>query len=137
VGAVIFIGWSKYLEDLERLVLVIKNSKKKFDFVSGIPRGGLIPAVFISHQLDLEYKDFNFLERSKANRTLIVDDLVDTGKTLKTLFDLGYTIAVLYKKPKRCFEPHFWIEGLPDEWIVFPYEKKFFILRRPRKEKEV
>ena len=31
----------------------IRASKEQFDFIYGIPRGGLIPAVYLSHILDI------------------------------------------------------------------------------------
>ena len=66
-----------------------------------------------------------------AHKILIIDDLVDSGHTLKTIKDY-YTLltntiihtAVLITKTKTKFLPDFSVETAPhDIWITFPYEK--------------
>lgn len=62
--------------------------------------------------------------------TLIVDDLVDSGKTMKYILDqytfnpLETKIATIFCKKDATFKPDFFVEELPaEEWIVFPYER--------------
>ena len=87
------------------------------DSIYGVPRGGLIPAVMLSHALDLPLVD------TIGRNTLVVDDMSDSGVTLSKM--PGQFTAVLYHKPHTsCFTPNVWSklhEG--DEWLVFPWEK--------------
>ena len=87
------------------------------DSIYGIPRGGLIPAVMLSHATDLP------LVQTIGKNTLVVDDMTDSGVTMDKMPGL-YT-AVLYHKPHTSsFTPNVWSklhEG--DEWLIFPWEK--------------
>ncbi len=87
------------------------------DSIYGIPRGGLIPAVWLSHSTGLP------LVETIGRNTLVVDDMSDSGVTLSKM--PGQFTAVLYHKPHTsCFTPNVWSklhEG--DEWLVFPWEK--------------
>ena len=95
----------------------IIESKQKFDGVYGVPRGGLIIAVCLSHKLNLPM----LLQPTK--KSLIVDDISDTGHTvnhlpkkrLATLFTTNWT-----KSPPDWFCD---IKEKKEDWIVFPYEK--------------
>ena len=63
-------------------------------------------------------------------KILIVDDVSDTGNTLK--FIKGYVkwlgasqvqVACVFMKPKTKVIPDYYVEEVPnDTWIVFPYE---------------
>ena len=69
------------------------------------------------------------------NRVLIVDDLVDTGLTLKQIKqynniinyeqpEKNWVFATLYNKPKSIFKPDYTVREFDnDDWIVFPWEK--------------
>jgi hypoxanthine phosphoribosyltransferase len=56
--------------------------------------------------------------------TLVVDDICDTGLTLKNT--VGVNTAVLHYKPHTsCYTPNIYAtihEG--DEWIIYPWERK-------------
>ena len=55
-------------------------------------------------------------------KILVVDDLIDEGRTLKSFAVYPhYRFAVLYKKPWSPIEPHYYI-GETEDWIVFPWE---------------
>ena len=112
--------WNEYISLIYDLGIQIKKSKQKYRYIYGIPRGGLIPATILAHQLGIELivKDFShcFVE----GNVLIVDDLADTGKTLEpyTQFD----IATIYWKKWSTVKPTYFLKET-DKWIVFPYEK--------------
>ena len=53
-------------------------SSGKIRSVAGVPRGGLILAVLLSHQLGIPLV---YVEEATPS-TLLVDDLADTGETL-------------------------------------------------------
>jgi hypoxanthine phosphoribosyltransferase len=120
----LMVSWDDYITKIYQLIARVKESGKKYEFVWGPPRGGMIPAVIFGHQLDLKVlltmPPVMPWSEYKSN-LLIVDDCVDNGRALNTLRD--YDIAVLYKKPWSPFIPKFFIEET-DKWIVFPYEEK-------------
>lgn len=116
-----------------------------FDAVLGIARGGLVPATIIAHAMKIRlvssisaasYDD----ERRKASnvtlllpthekfagaKTLIVDDLVDTGDTASAVRARlpNALYAVLYAKPKGSPHAHVALRQVPqDTWIEFPWE---------------
>ena len=102
---------------------LIKDLAKKIPFevpladsIYGIPRGGLIPAVILSHRLQMP------LVETIGRNTLVIDDMSDSGTTLSKM--PGQFTAVLFHKPHTsCFTPNVWSklhEG--DEWLVFPWE---------------
>jgi len=116
----------------------IKKSKKKFNYVFGIPRGGEIPAQIIAKELSIpaykmeEIRNFQNNNLSlviRDTRILIVDDLIDSGKTLLSIsgnlasFPIG--TAVLYKKKnaKQLLKPDFVLKEVPRQWMCLPHEE--------------
>lgn len=111
-------SWKTFEEGCKKIVEQIIKSEIKIDNIFGIPRGGLVLAVRLSHLLN------KHLTRNIASinrKTLIVDDISDTGKTLKR-FEQNY-IATLYIKPKTETIPNFYVFKT-SKWIVFPWEEK-------------
>ena len=87
------------------------------EYVYGFSRGGLPIAIHLSHHLDLKFiDDINY----NTDKTLFVDDIADTGKTLKN-YEYNVT-ATLFLKRRSVVTPMFYIE-VTDKWIVFPWEK--------------
>jgi hypoxanthine phosphoribosyltransferase len=90
-----------------------------FGFVYGYPRGGLIPATILSHDLDMK-----FVDKPIANFTLYIDDIADTGETIKRDVADKQTVAVLFKR-ETCNVDCIYGEVVPDGvWLVFPWENK-------------
>lgn len=116
------------------------------DAVLGITRGGLIPAVILSQQLEVplipisysssegkgEYKGYkNSLPFVEARRILVVDDICDSGHTMKEVYDhyvprneKVMTLALYYKE-SSCYKPDYyqWYLTQDSGWVVFPWEK--------------
>lgn len=112
---------------VEKLIEIIRPHKDMFDIVYGIPTGGLVPATYISKRLQLEQTCFLNLE---GQNILLVDDLTDTGKTMRKYINMFetckcITTAVIYYKPHKLplpsFKPDFYVKETLD-WIVFPWE---------------
>ncbi len=84
--------------------------------IYGVPRGGLCLGVALSHRLTLP------LLNEPKNGCLIVDDVYETGKTLKIIrakIDATFVVWV----SKRA--PEWWdavITKSTDEWLLFPWE---------------
>ena len=111
------ISWREYEIAVDKLAAQIP--KGKYEYVYGIPRGGLLPAVMLSHRLGLPLFDEQIL--SYETNTLIVDVIVDTGKTMKEYCE--WDIAVVYKRYNCPLEPTYVGEVFErDSWLVFPYE---------------
>ena len=94
----LFLSWDDINTSVKVLCEKIITEYPNIDSVMGLPRGGLIPAVLISHQLDLPF----VLHPGK--NTLVVDDINDTGETLSKA--PGAYWAVLHHKPTSKFTPN-------------------------------
>jgi len=92
--------------------------------VYGIPRGGLIIAVMISHKLNLPYIDR--LQTMYGKRFLVVDDIADSGKTLEQMKAEVFNnalFATIHYNSDSVFEPHFWVKEKLTDWIIYPWER--------------
>lgn len=117
-----FLEWRDIDDAIHRLATNISNSGIKFSSIGGLPRGGLIPAVMLSHKLKIP---FGPVPQAGGN-ILIVDDICDSGKTLKPYkFESGVYTVTLHYKHKAIVEPDFWWRlASEDEWIVYPWERE-------------
>lgn len=115
IGNKMFISWDDINILVDELCSTIAISGAEIKSITGIERGGLIPAVMISHKLNIPYV-------TKINRhTLVVDDICDTGETLKKTV-AGFTATLHYKKT-AIFTPNFYSKEVGTEWIVYPWER--------------
>ncbi len=115
VGNKVYLSWDDINILVEDLCNTIVSSGAQIKSITGIPRGGFIPAVMISHKLHIPYV-------SRTNKdTLVVDDICDTGETLKRAVG-GFT-ATLHYKPTAGFTPDFYSKEVGTEWIVYPWER--------------
>jgi xanthine phosphoribosyltransferase len=113
--------------------------------VVAITRGGLVPAMIVSRELDIRVVDtisvqsYAHQDRGEAKVTkspqdvlmgdgegiLVVDDLVDTGKTLelvRSLYPKAH-FATVYAKPQgRPMVDTYITEVSQDTWIFFPWD---------------
>ena len=66
------------------------------------------------------------LDQHNKLRYVIVDDICDSGKTLKRFkFEDNVYTATLHYKTSAEYEPHFWGKlASENEWIVYPWEQK-------------
>jgi xanthine phosphoribosyltransferase len=114
--------------------------------VVAITRGGLAPAMIISRELDIRVvdtisvKSYDWQKQTDAvvlkspqadlmgddgAGVLIIDDLVDTGKTLELVRKMypKAHFATVYAKPKgRDMVDSFITEVSQDTWIFFPWD---------------
>ena len=114
-----YLSWDDIESAVDDLCQQIPFELPNIDSIHGIARGGLIPAVLISHKLGLPYVGL-----VGHKNTLVVDDICDTGVTL----DKGpgvYTAVLHYKPHTSCFQPTIWSEIHDgDEWLIYPWETK-------------
>ncbi len=113
--------------------------------IVAITRGGLVPAMIVSRELDvrvvdtISVKSYSHQSRGEAKVTkspqvdlmgdgegiLVIDDLVDTGKTLELVHKLypKAHFATVYAKPSgRPMVNTYVTEVSQDTWIFFPWD---------------
>ena len=121
----IFLSWKDIDDAVESLIYQIKQSNTKITAIGGLPRGGLIPAVLLSHKMDIPFVSQANVKLVPGN-ILIVDDICDTGKTLKRFkFEDNVYTATIHYKTSAEYKPHFWFKlANENKWIVYPWEQK-------------
>jgi len=113
----LILSWGDVETLTKELCIKIITELPNIDSVHGIARGGLIPAVMVSHILDLPYVDV------VGPNTLVIDDIADSGLTLEKSPGV-YTAVLHYKSHTSTFKPNIWAEEhTGDEWVVYPFEK--------------
>lgn len=115
------ISYQKLQQDVEKLSE--KIDKSKYDGVYAIPRGGVPVAALLSAYLGVGLLNKEDLEGLTPQRVLVVDDLIDSGKTIDEYIKAGHDVAVLYRKSHSPLESSnlILVETI-DGWIELPYE---------------
>jgi xanthine phosphoribosyltransferase len=140
------VSWDQFHRDARALTWRLADSGP-FDAIVCVTRGGLVPAAIVARELGIRVietvcvasylgnkqgaltvlKDIAADIRGRPNGRgiLIVDDLVDTGRTAKVVRDLvpGAHFATVYAKPMgRPLVDTFITEVSQDTWIYFPWD---------------
>jgi len=112
----IYLDYEDFEIGMNELVELIRRDKQKFDGVFGVLRGGLPIAVHLSHHLDLP------LLNNPTKETLVVDDISDTGMTLRNI--KHKKIACFYSTPWTVTKPDYSIDVKLDRssLVIFPWE---------------
>jgi xanthine phosphoribosyltransferase len=119
----------------------------EFDYFRGIiaiTRGGLVPAAIIARELDIRLVDtvcvssYEWQDQAEEIEVLksvegdgegwlIIDDLVDTGKTaeaVRKMLPRGHFATVYAKPAGRPLVDSFITEVSQDTWILFPWDSE-------------
>jgi xanthine phosphoribosyltransferase len=143
------VGWDQFHRDARALAWRL-NGAGPFEAIVCVTRGGLVPAAIVARELEIRlietvcvasYHDYDTqgmlsvlktvapsivaLGGGKGKGVLIVDDLVDTGKTAKVVRELlpEAHFATVYAKPMgRPMVDTFITEVSQDTWIFFPWD---------------
>ncbi len=126
----IVVSWEQYGDMIGELSSRLRSVQtyKKWQCISGIPRGGLALAICLSYHLDLPLIALEKLYSSKGLKILLVDDISDTGDTLIKLKkhlevnNHNVNTATLYVNNHTKFIPDVYLDKT-DVWVSFPYEK--------------
>ena len=119
----VYISWEGYDSYIDSITNWVKTSDLNLGAVYGLPRGGLPIAVSLSHRLHLpllmDYYDRKIVTDKKI---LVVDDIADTGHTLKDFENKHNIICTFHYHEQSIIEPDYWIHKKDDDWIVYPWE---------------
>lgn len=152
----LYVSWSEYSQKIEQLACQVRDSGWSFNQVICIAKGGLRIGDIFSRLFNLPLAIMSVESYAGENRTsrgsiifsrdlakttpnldshvLLLDDLVDSGITLKKSVDwlkhyYGFYIeeirtAVLWYKAASTFRPDYYVEYLEDSpWIHQPFEE--------------
>jgi xanthine phosphoribosyltransferase len=139
------VSWDQFHRDARALAWRL-NGAGPFEAIVTVTRGGLVPAAIVARELDLHLIEticitsYNHIQQGEltvlksvapellhkgGKGVLIVDDLVDTGKTARVVRDLlpNAHFATVYAKPMgRPLVDTFITEVSQDTWIFFPWD---------------
>jgi xanthine phosphoribosyltransferase len=144
------VSWDQFHRDARALAWRLAGAGP-FHAILCITRGGLVPAAIIARELELrlidticiasyhsytEQGDLKVLKGASpelvgtdgGKGVLVLDDLVDTGKTVKLTRDHlpNAHYATVYAKPLgRPLVDTFVTEVSQDTWIYFPWDMGF------------
>ena len=139
------VSWDQLHRDARALAWRLDGKGQRWKAVVAITRGGMAPAMIVARELDIRCVDtisvqsYNHQNQSEATvikypdgpligdgeGVLIVDDLVDTGKTIevvRALYPKAH-FATVYAKPSGEPQVDTFITGVSqDTWIFFPWD---------------
>ena len=119
----VYLTWDNIDNLVDKLANEVLQSPVPPLYITGLPRGGLIPAVMLSHKLNIPFVNVSMIRSLPAIDMLVVDDIADSGKTL--LKYKKYSTAVLHYKPQSEIIPTYYAEEIEnDSWIVYPFEQR-------------
>ncbi len=142
------VGWDELHRNSKLLAWRLLDKKDQFKGIIAITRGGLIPAGIIARELDIRLidtfcissyssaaadeaaqgeaqilKGFDFSQGGEG--WLVIDELVDTGRTIAILRQHAPKAhyATVYSKPAgRDMVDTYVTEVSQDTWIQFPWD---------------
>jgi xanthine phosphoribosyltransferase len=137
-----------FKKDLNSLLGELRSSQ--VEAIIGIARGGLCMAHCMAEGLNIrevqtirtelydksckrdEITIFDNCAFSGVKKVLVVDDISDSGETLKRVMeyleekypDIEFISATLFYKKTSIYKPHFWVNEA-NAWIEFFWEEDF------------
>ena len=112
--------WADFDSAIEVLVEKVVSSGRIFSNIYGIPRGGLVVAVALSHRLDLPViMSVDLVSGS----TLVVDDISDGGTTLSAFAGKVGAVATIHIVSGTKVVPDFFVWYRLEKWVHYPWEK--------------
>ena len=143
-----YYAYNDFRDDTKVLIQKVKEFEP--ESIVAIARGGLTLAHAMAEGLNIrdvqsirtelydstEKRDcitlFGSCELQNKQRVLVVDDIADSGETLKALQpllanlypEIEFKYATLFYKTTSLIEPDFWVREA-DDWIDFFWERDF------------
>lgn len=115
---------------------IAETFKYKTKLIVGITRGGLVPAVMLSHKMNIPMKTVQIQLRDSTetleleslrvynNRdVLFIDDINDTGETIKLIQEYAplANFATIHKKKESTIRDAYY-HKVVDGWVEYPWE---------------
>ena len=153
-GKHLYVSWDTYHRLIEKLAIQVWESGWAFDQILCLARGGMRPGDVLSRVFDKPLAIMSTssyraeagtiqgrLDRARyitmpqgelAGRVLLVDDLADSGITLKAVVERLRAMpaiselrsAVIWTKAVSGYQPDYTVEHLPTSpWIHQPFEE--------------
>ena len=153
-GKHLYVSWDEYHRQIERLALKVAHGGWEFDQILCLARGGMRPGDVLSRIFDkplaimstssyraeagtiqgrLDLAKYITLPKGElAGRVLLVDDLADSGVTLRAVVERLRSMpaiselrtAVIWVKGVSSYVPEYFVETLPTSpWIHQPFEE--------------
>ena len=153
-GKHLYVSYDEYHSLIEKLAIRIHQSGWQFDIILCLARGGMRPGDILSRIFDkplaimstssyradagtiqgrLDLAKYITMPKGElAGRVLLVDDLSDTGVTLRAVVDRLRSMpsiselrsAVIWNKGVSSYTPDYFVELLPTSpWIHQPFEE--------------
>lgn len=143
------ISWKKIDNQINNLLDKIEKENFKPDCIIGIACGGLIPATLIAKKLNIKslysINASSYTNKTKgqvkvlhipnilnAKNILIVDEIADTGDTLKKVLNkfknkyknLDIKTGTLFVNKNKCkYYPDYYLEKT-NKWVIFPWDNQ-------------
>ena len=140
-----FIPYKKVKKYIKNIGETIISSKWKPDLIISVNRGGCVPGIYLSHLIDINHEVLTLSKNKKTNNSsyikrimgkhktiLVIDDINDTGKTMKVISEIyskflhKLKFAVLIDNKSSQFKVDFFSykidKTVDNSWIVFPWE---------------
>ncbi len=122
------VSWKRIESITKLLVEKIKTTKKEFNSVSTITRGGLVPARLVADRLDIHEI---LVDKNKIpSDSLFVDDIYDSGDTFKKVLskvenpsDLVYATLFARKGKRYPKQLIYATKTTGNEYIVYPWDR--------------
>lgn len=146
------VNWTSYHEYSRKLAATILTHTETIDRIVAISRGGLTFGHLLSDFLRVPIATFTIQSYTdiqsqgeltiteplsvpiKGHHILLVDDVSDSGKTLKRAITYlksfkpkKITTVTMFHKPRSSYRPDFFAKET-NKWILFPYEPTEMIL---------
>ncbi|NBO75739.1 MAG: phosphoribosyltransferase [Betaproteobacteria bacterium] len=153
-GKHLYVSWDAYHRLIEKLAIQVWHSGWAFDQILCLARGGMRPGDVLSRVFDkplaimstssyraeagtiqgrLDIARYITMPQGElAGRVLLVDDLADSGVTLKAVVERLRAMpaitelrsAVIWTKAVSTYQPDYTVEHLPTSpWIHQPFEE--------------
>jgi hypoxanthine phosphoribosyltransferase len=117
-----YINWERFAKDVKQLADMLSEIKEvKYCNLFPIPRGGLYVAAGLAYHLGSRLRGDLYCS---SENIIVVDDISDTGKTLKEYVSKKRKVVTLHMKEGTMVVPTYCVRTFPrDIWVVYPWEQ--------------